>query len=221
MNITSMTSLVVMPKVLADNEEVNFQEGIPEKPIRIYELLMGALAEQRRSIIKFLVDGKDSMQTGEFAETFELIEAESLTHDEITLRLCAELLNSMATLEQDIQAYQANILITSWTDVFKQMDQFISKIQPFADLIDHVLPYAQAYSPDWKNDFENFAKSQGEILGNILKSFENKDPAGLSNELSLKFLPLYLNVKDLFVSQVIPSLQEVLESGESKNTQDA
>jgi hypothetical protein len=31
-----------MPKVLADNEEVVFQEGIPEDPSHIYELLMGA-----------------------------------------------------------------------------------------------------------------------------------------------------------------------------------
>ena len=55
-----------MPKVLADNEEVVFQEGIPDDPSHIYELLMGAFAEQRRSVVKFIVDGKDALQTGEF-----------------------------------------------------------------------------------------------------------------------------------------------------------
>ena len=70
---------------------------------------MGALAEQR-SIVKFKVDGEDSLQTGSL-EQFELIEAESLSHDEITLRLSIELLNSMSNLEPEIQAYQANVLI--------------------------------------------------------------------------------------------------------------
>ena len=35
-----------MPKVLADKEEVIFQEGIPTDPSQIYQLLMGAFAEQ-------------------------------------------------------------------------------------------------------------------------------------------------------------------------------
>ena len=76
-----------MPKVLADNEEVVFQQGVPENPAQIYELLMQAFAEQRRSVIKFVVDGNDALQTGEFADSFELISAESLLHDEINSAL--------------------------------------------------------------------------------------------------------------------------------------
>jgi hypothetical protein len=197
-----------MPQVIADNEVVNFQEGIPEKPIHIYELLMGAFAEQKRSVVKFSVDGVDCMQSGNFPESFECIKAESLSHDEITLRLSIELLNSVSNLKEDIQAYQANILITSWSVVFKQMDQFIAKIQPFADLIDHVLPYAQAYSPHWRSSFEENVQEQASILEKILYSFQNHDPAGLSNELALRFLPLYQKVITLFTKQIIPDLQE-------------
>ncbi len=210
-----------MPKVLADNEEVNFQEGIPAEPIHIYELLMGAFAEQKRSVVKFRVDGQDCMQSGEFPETFELIEAESLTHDEITLRLSIEFLNLMSNLGQEIEAYQANVLTTSWSDVFKQMDKFIEKIQPFADLIDHVLPYAQAYSPPWQNAFEEIAKSQGTALEIILKSFENKDPAGLSNVLTLKFLPLHNQAKELFNDQIIPFLKKEVDSSDTLSKSDA
>ena len=55
-----------MPKVMADSEEVVFQEGIPKDPGQIYQLLMGAFAEQRRSVVEYIVDGEDALQTGEF-----------------------------------------------------------------------------------------------------------------------------------------------------------
>jgi hypothetical protein len=208
-----------MPKVLADKEEVNFQEGIPAEPVRIYELLMGAFAEQRRSVVKFYVDGEDCMPTGEFPDTFELIEAESLSHDEITLRLSKEFFNLMSNLEEEILAYQANILISSWSDVFKQMDQFVSKIQPFADLIDHVLPFAQAYSPPWREKFEKVAREQGSVLEAVLKAFERNDPASLSNELFNQFIPLYQTVVELFTNEVIPNLENaVAQNASSTNS---
>jgi len=210
-----------MPKVMADNEEVNFQEGIPESPLHIYELLMGAFAEQKRSVIKFKVDGEDCLQSGKFPEHFELIEAESLSHDEITLRLSIELLNSMSNLGSEIDAYQVNILSIPWTEVFKQMDQFISKIQPFADLIDHVLPYAQSYSPSWKNELEEIAKRQGSVLDQLLKAFERSDPAGLSNELIIRFLPLHRDTCKLFTNEVIPSLKKAIGNEDSIEAKDA
>lgn len=208
-----------MPKVMADNEEVVFEEGIPEQPSHIYELLMGAFAEQRRSVVKFLVDGNDALQEGEFADTFELIEAESLTHDEITLRLSIELINQMNSLEGSLLAYQANILSTPWSEVFKQMNAFIEKIQPFADLVDHVIPYAQSYSPAWRGKLEDIAKAQAESLSAVLSAFENFDPASLSNELSYNFLPLFKKTLGLFDADIIPFLKGnmVTEEGGSGN----
>ena len=41
---------VSMPKVWADDEEVIFQEGIPDNSQKIYELMMGALGEQRKAV---------------------------------------------------------------------------------------------------------------------------------------------------------------------------
>ncbi len=200
-----------MPKVLADKEEVIFQEGIPTDPSQIYQLLMGAFAEQRRSVVKFAVDGHDALQTGKFPDSFEIIEAESLTHDEITFRLSIDFINQMSTLENSITAYQINILTTPWSDVFKQMDSFISKIQPFADLIDHISPYAQSYSPPWKDEIEKLAKQQAECLGRILGTFENADPAGLSEELENGFLPMLKTTLALFSKTIIPFLKEATE----------
>ena len=88
----------------------------------------------------------------------ELIEAESLSHDEITLRLSIELINQMNGLENSLSAYCVNVLSTPWSEVFKQMDAFVQKIQPFADLIDHVTPYAQSYAPPWKTKIEKFSE---------------------------------------------------------------
>ena len=200
-----------MPKVLADNEEVVFEEGMPEQPSLIYELLMGAFAEQRRSLVKFLVDGKDALQTGEFPDAFEIIEAESLTHDEVTFRLSIDFINQMSSLQAEISAYQANVLVTPWSEVFKQMDTFIQKIQPFADLIDHVSPYAQAYSPPWKDAIDRVAKAQAETLARLLTSFENFDPAGLSEELENGFIPLFRKTIKLFSEDIIPHLKAETE----------
>jgi hypothetical protein len=200
-----------MPKVLADNEEVVFQEGIPEDPSHIYELLMGAFAEQKRSVVKYLVDGEDALQAGEFPKTFELIEAESLSHNEITLRLSIELINQMNGLENSLSAYSVNVLSTPWSEVFKQMDAFIQKIQPFADLIDHVIPYAQSYSPSWRPEIENIALEQSKCLDFILKSFENLDPATLSNEISDRLIPTLKNCLSLFEKSIIPQLKELPE----------
>ena len=200
-----------MPKVLADNEEVVFQEGIPKEPSHIYELLMGAFAEQRRSVVKFIVDGQDALQSCEFKETFELIEAESLSHDEITLRLSIDFINQLSTLEDSILAYQLNILTTPWSEVFKQMDLFIQKIQPFADIIDHVNPYAQSYSPPWKDGVDRVAKAQAGTLARLLTCFENFDPAGLSEELENGFIPLFRKTIKLFSENIIPHLKAETE----------
>ena len=200
-----------MPKVLADREEVVFQEGIPEAPSHIYELLMGAFAEQRRSLVKFIVDGTDALQTGEFPEQFVLIEAESLTHDEITFRLSIDLINQMTTQNDAIAAYQSNVLVLPWSQVVNQMDAFIQKIQPFADLIDHITPYAQSYSPPWRESLEAVAVSQANSLNKILTSFENFDPAGLSDELHNVFIPLSHKTIKLFAEQIIPFLKEETE----------
>ena len=197
-----------MPKVLADKEEVLFQEGIPTEPSHVYELLMGAFAEQRRSVVKFIVDGEDVLQTGEFPNSFESIEAESLSHNEITFRLSIELINQMNGLENSLSAYQSNILSTPWSEVFKQMDAFIQKIQPFADLIDHVTPYTQSYSPPWKSKIEEIAQAQAKSLSSILSAFENFDPASLSHELDKSLLPVYRKCLSLFDKEIIPFLKE-------------
>jgi hypothetical protein len=210
-----------MPKVLADNEEVVFQEGIPEDPSQIYELLMGAFAEQRRSVVKYLVDGEDALQAAEFPKTFELIEAESLSHDEITLRLSIQFINQMSGLENSLSAYSMNILSTPWSEVFKQMDAFIQKIQPFADLIDHVSPYAHSYNPPWKTNIEKIAQDQANSLAAILSAFENFDPASLSIVLENELLPVFRKCLSLFDQEIIPFLKELTAIAQTEGTSNA
>ena len=210
-----------MPKVLADNEEVVFQEGIPEDPSHIYELLMGAFAEQRRSIVKYLVDGEDALQATEFPKTFNLIEAESLPHEEITLRLSIELINQMNGLENSLSAYSVNVLSTPWSEVFKQMDAFIQKIQPFADLIDHVSPYAHSYNPPWKTNIEKIAQDQANSLAAILSAFENFDPASLSIVLENGLLPVFRKCLSLFDQEIIPFLKELTAIAQTEGTSNA
>lgn len=196
-----------MPQVLADNEEVVFDEGVPSKPSAIYDLLLGAFAERRRAMTTFIVDGTDYINTDDLPGKFEVISTESITHAELTLRLSIQLLNQMSNFEKQVAAYQVNLLITPWSEVFKRTDEFISKIQPFADLIDNITPFAQTYNPTWAEEIYSIAKLQAESLNRILKCFEDSDPSGLSDEIAEHLLPLFTRSTSLFESDIFPDLK--------------
>lgn len=126
-----------MANITADGEDVIFDQGSPSSPRDVFDLVSQALGEQRKAIVRFEVDKMDCLQTGQFPDSFESIVLDSMYHDEIILRISLQLLNQMSELSPQLRAYQGNILTSPWTEVFKQMDQFIAKIQPFADLIDN------------------------------------------------------------------------------------
>ena len=47
--------------------------------------------------------------------------------------------------------------------------------------------------------------------GNILASFEQSNPARLSDELSIRFLPVFKKTRKLFAETIIPYLKERVE----------
>ena len=49
------------PKYWQIMKKLYSKRGFLMHPSHIYELLMGAFAEQRRSVVKFIVDGKDAL----------------------------------------------------------------------------------------------------------------------------------------------------------------
>ena len=198
----------IVSQVFVDNEEVVFEGDIPSEPARIYDLLMGALSEQGKVVVKFLVDGSDSLEEGEFPNTYQKIEAFSLTHDELTLRLVLESMKHLGQTEEEFVAYVRNILSVPWSEVFRQMDQLINRVQPFADLLDNLGPYAKTYEPPWKESLEVVAKEQATSLGKILESFEQGNPALLSDELCIRFLPIFKRTRKLFNEEVVPFLQK-------------
>ena len=121
----------------------------------------------------------------------------------------------MNDTDVQLQAYAQNVLNTSWSEVFKRMDEFIQKIQPFADLIDNIGPYVSTYSPPWSDPFHKLAHEQSVSLGEILKAFEQGSPASLSDELSVNFLPIFVRSRKLFATQVIPFLKEKVEADQA------
>ena len=200
-----------MPKVSADNEEVVFDGEIPRQPAQVYELIMGALSEQGRAVVKFLVDGEDALQKSDFPESFDEIEAFSLSHDELTLRLILESVKQLGQIEEQFDAYVKNILSVAWSEVFSRMDQFIEKVQPFADLLDNLTPYAKTYEPPWMDALEAVSSDQTESLGKILTSFEQGNPSLLSDELTINFIPIFKRSRKLFKEEVIPFLEAKVE----------
>ena len=193
--------------IFADGEEVIFEGEIPSEPSRIYELLMNALSEQSRVVVKFFVDGKDALQEGSFPDTYEKIDIESLSHHELTLRLSIESINQMSGFDKDFENYLGNVLSVPWSQVFKKMDELISKIKPFADLLDNLGPYSQVYSPSWKESYDELVKDQHDALTGILNSFEESNPAKLSDELSVRFIPVFKRALKLFDDKIIPELK--------------
>lgn len=197
-----------MSAVIADGEEVVFDGDVPTDPNHVYELLMGALSENGRAVVKFIVDGVDTVESGDTPSTYDKIEVISLSHDELTLRLIIESMNHLSTAEKEFEAYIRNILSVAWSDVFQRMNEFITKVQPFADLLDNLSPYAQTYNPPWKESLEKITREQAESLGVILTSFQQGNPSSLSDELSINFLPVFKRARKLFSENIIPFLQE-------------
>ena len=201
-----------MSSVIVDGEEVKFEGDVPLDPSRIYDLLMDALSEQSRVVVSFSVDGKDSLQDDQFPASYENIEATSLTHDELTFRLTIESMNQLSETEAQLEAYVKNVLSIAWSEVFSRMDEFINKIQPFAELLDNLGPYVNAYEPSWGEKFQEVSNAQAESLGNILTSFEQANSAKLSDELSIGFIPVFKKSRKLFVEVIIPYLKERVET---------
>ena len=209
---------LVVSQVIADSEEVVFEEGTPSDPSVIYDLLLGAFAERHRALSAFSVDGTEYINQEDLPNKFNLIEAKSITHAELTLRLSIQFLNQLSNFKNQISAYQVNLLVTAWSEVFKRTDDFITKIQPFADLLDNIIPYAQTYAPEWADDVYKTAESQAKSLNSILQCFENSDPAGLSGEIAENLLPLFNSTITLFENSIIPDLKKRKEEDEKSYT---
>ena len=130
-----------MSSIVVDNEEVIFEGEIPKETARVYQLLMEALSEQAKVIYTIEVDGV-TPDGGQLPATYDKIVITSITHDELTMKLSIESINQMSDTGKHLDAYQKNVLTLPWSEVFKRMDEFIAKIQPFAELLDSITPYA-------------------------------------------------------------------------------
>ena len=113
----------------------------------------------------------------------------------------------MSGFDKDFENYLGNVLSVPWSQVFKKMDELISKIKPFADLLDNLGPYSQVYSPSWKESYDELVKDQHDALTGILNSFEESNPAKLSDELSVRFIPVFKRALKLFDDKIIPELK--------------
>ena len=198
--------------ISVDGEEVIFDGEIPTEPAHVYDLLMNALSDQSRVIVIFFVDDVDALHEGTFPNTYSEINIESVTHHELTLRLSIEAINQMSGFDKDFENYLGNVLCVPWSQVFKKMDELVSKIQPFADLLDNLGPYSQVYAPTWKEPYEKLVKDQHTALTGILNSFEESNSARLSDELAVHFIPVFKRALKLFHEKIIPELKIQSES---------
>ena len=201
----------LMSEVYVDGEKVVFEGEIPEKPTEIYDLLMTVLSEQGRAVTGFVSDGVNLLSGEQLPETFERIDASSLSHRELTLQVIKEFLDKMGAIGDDLRSYSKNILTIGWSEVFRRMDEFIGKIKPFADLFDNLIPYAKTYSPEWSTGLDKFAAEQSDCLERVLSCFESGDVSGLSNEIALSFVPLFERSRKFLTEEAIAELEQPLE----------
>ena len=202
-----------MPSVTVDQEEVVFDGGMPTEPSKVYDLLMGVLAEQGRVVVSFVVDGVDSLREDSNPITFETIEIASQTHHELTLLLIMETMKHLIHAEEEFLAYASNVLKTPWSEVFQRMDQLIHKIKPFAELLDNLTPYVETYHPPWQKEFERISREQADSLDKILIAFEKGSPADLSQELAVGFLCIFKEGTTFLRNESIPYLKLKVTEG--------
>ncbi len=200
-----------MSGVFVDGEEVVFEGEAPTSPSRIFDLLMSVLSEQGRAVTGFVVDGEDVLGAEQIPETFDRIDAKTLSHSKLTLQVVREFLAKIDSLGEELHSYSRNILTTGWSAVFQRMEEFIEKIKPFADLFDNLGPYAKTYSPLWQKKFEELAKEQAGSLEKILKHFESGNISDLSNEVASSFAPLFDRSRKFLRENAIPELEETSE----------
>jgi hypothetical protein len=201
-----------MREVFVDGEKVVFEGDLPEAPAEIYELLMSALSEQGRAVTGFASDGVNLLSGEQPPPTFQRIDASSLTHRELTLQVIKEFLDKMGNIGDDLGSYSKNILTIGWSDVFRRMDEFIGKIKPFADLFDNLTPYAKTYSPEWSIGLEQFASEQADCLEQVLSCFESGDVSGLSNEIALRFVPMFERSRRFLAEEAVVELEQHIKN---------
>ena len=206
-----------MAEVKVDGEEVVFEGEPPSDLGQLFDLLMGAMSERGRAVVSFRVDGVDLMSSpGESSlpETFEKIEASTLTHAEITLQLIERVENETSSLSDELVAYSQRILLLGWTEIFRRMDEFISKIQPIADLLDNLGPFAQTYDPPWRNAFTDLQRNQGQALEQALACFQIGDSAGLSDVVADSFNAVLADFRKLSDKEMKPYLRLEMKQAE-------
>ena len=203
-----------MSQVIVDGEDVIFEGDIPNETAHVYQLLMEALSEQARVIYTIEVDGQTPAGS-ELPETFEKIVITSMSHDELTMKLSIQSINQMSDTGKIMEAYMKNILTLPWSEVFKRMNEFIEKIEPFAELLDSIGPYVTAYDPPWGGALQDIAQEQSDTLENILKSFEQGNPAKLSDEIDYGLLPVFKRSRKLFKDEIIPYLKKRVEEAKA------
>jgi hypothetical protein len=203
-----------MAEVSVDGEEVVFEGEAPQEVGQVFDLLLGAMSERGRALVSFMVDGKDLMFLAENdppPSSFQKIEAFTLTHVELTLRLLERVEEETESLEEELLAYSRKVLFLGWSEIFNRMDEFVGKIQPLADLVDNLEPFSKTYDPPWRAPFEALQGQQSEALERVLTCFEAGDSAGLSDAVASSFLPMLAEFRKLSRKKMQPQLREEME----------
>ena len=203
-----------MAEVSVDGEEVVFEGEAPQEVGQVFDLLLGAMSERGRALVSFMVDGKDLMFLAENdppPSSFQKIEAFTLTHVELTLRLLERMEEETESLEEELLAYSRKVLFLGWSEIFNRMDEFVGKIQPLADLVDNLEPFSKTYDPPWRGPFEALQGQQSEALERVLTCFKAGDSAGLSDAVASSFLPMLAEFRKLSRKKMQPQLREEME----------
>jgi len=203
-----------MAEVSVDGEEVVFEGEAPQEAGQVFDLLLGAMSERGRALVSFMVDGKDLMFLAENdppPSSFQKIEAFTLTHVELTLRLLERVEEETESLEEELLAYSRKVLFLGWSEIFNRMDEFVGKIQPIADLVDNLEPFSKTYDPPWRGSFEVLQGQQSEALERVLTCFKAGDSAGLSDAIASSFLPMLAEFRKLSRKKMQPQLREEME----------
>lgn len=165
-----------MKKVYIDGEIVDFEGPAPVTAMEVWSLLEQFLGQSGLLIETMRVDGNDWMPGGNAdSESYETIEAFSITQEGKVAQIVDELLGQRSVLEERWRNSAREVLSRPWTSFQNDGVELLDATQPLVQSLGVLVVYSKDCDAVWSHVLESVAERLNVSLGLLLDAFEASD----------------------------------------------